>query len=51
MATALGGGGTLISDLTVTKTHAGSFTQGQAGASYTLTARNVGNAASTGTVT
>jgi uncharacterized repeat protein (TIGR01451 family) len=51
MATPLGGGGTLISDLTVNKTHAGSFTQGQTGANYTLTARNVGSAATTGTVT
>src|SRR6185369_1791361 len=28
-----------VADLTVTKTHAGGFTQGQTGATYTLTAR------------
>ena len=32
-------------DLTVTKTHAGAFTQGQTGATYTLTVRNAGTGA------
>ena len=41
----------LIPDLTLTKTHTGNFTQGQAGATYTITARNVGTSASSGTVT
>src|SRR5258705_289208 len=40
-----------VSDLTLTKTHAGTFTQGQTGATYTLTARNAGVGASSGTVT
>src|SRR2546423_88485 len=31
-------------DLTITKTHAGNFTQGQTGASYALTASNTGTA-------
>src|SRR5258705_8213656 len=31
---------TQVPDLTLTKTHVGTFTQGQAGATYTLTARN-----------
>ena len=39
-------------NLTLTKTHAGNFTQGQAGAVYTLTASNVaGNGPTNGTVT
>jgi hypothetical protein len=38
-------------DLTVTKAHTGSFVQGQTGATYTLTANNVGTAATSGTVT
>jgi uncharacterized repeat protein (TIGR01451 family) len=38
-------------DLTLTKTHAGSFTQGQIGATYTLTANNSGTAPTVGTVT
>ncbi len=38
-------------DLTLTKTHAGNFTQGQVGARYTLTASNVGDLPTTGTVT
>ena len=38
-------------DLTLTKTHAGSFVQGQIGATYTLTARNAGAGPTTGTVT
>jgi uncharacterized repeat protein (TIGR01451 family) len=37
--------------LTLTKSHAGSFTQGQIGATYTLTASNIGMGATTGTVT
>jgi uncharacterized repeat protein (TIGR01451 family) len=37
-------------DMTLTKTHAGDFTQGQSGAVYTLTATNSGNRTSTGTV-
>ena len=35
-------------DLTVTKSHAGNFTQGQVGATYTLTATNSGAAATNG---
>src|SRR5579864_537306 len=38
-------------DLTVISSHTGNFTQGQTGATYTLTASNVGNQATTGTVT
>jgi fimbrial isopeptide formation D2 family protein/uncharacterized repeat protein (TIGR01451 family) len=38
-------------DMTITKSHTGNFTQGQTGASYSLTARNVGTAATSGTVT
>ncbi len=38
-------------DLTLTKSHAGSFLQGQAGAIYTVTVRNIGIGATTGTVT
>ena len=38
-------------DLTLTKTHAGSFTQGQIGATYTLTAANGGTGPTAGTVT
>ena len=37
-------------DLTLTKTHVGSFTQGQNGAVYTLTVKNSGSSATTGTV-
>jgi len=40
-----------VSDLTVTKSHTGSFTQGQVGATYTITVNNGGSAATTGTVT
>jgi uncharacterized protein (TIGR03437 family) len=40
-----------VPDLTITKTHAGNFTQGQMGASYTITASNSGTAPTTGTVT
>ncbi len=38
-------------DLTITKTHTGNFTQGQTGATYTLTARNIGTTSTSGTVT
>jgi chitodextrinase len=37
-------------DLTLTKTHAGSFVQGQTGATYTLTVSNIGNGDSSGVV-
>jgi CSLREA domain-containing protein/uncharacterized repeat protein (TIGR01451 family) len=38
-------------DLTITKTHAGNFTPGQVGATYTITISNIGAGASVGTVT
>jgi uncharacterized repeat protein (TIGR01451 family) len=38
-------------DLTITKTHIGSFAQGQIGASYTITVTNAGVAGTSGTVT
>ena len=38
-------------DLTISKTHVGSFTQGQTGATYTLLVKNNGSGATTGTVT
>jgi uncharacterized repeat protein (TIGR01451 family) len=38
-------------DLTVTKAHSANFTQGQMGATYTITVANSGAAATTGTVT
>jgi YVTN family beta-propeller protein len=37
--------------LTIVKTHAGNFTQGQVGATYTVTVSNAGNTGTTGTVT
>ena len=37
-------------DLTIAKTHAGNFTQGDTGRAYTLTVANVGTAATNGTV-
>jgi uncharacterized repeat protein (TIGR01451 family) len=40
-----------LPDLTINKTHVGSFAQGQIGASYTLTVSNAGFAATSGTVT
>jgi len=40
-----------VSDWTITKTHNGNFTQGDVGKIYTLTATNIGNKASSGTVT
>jgi uncharacterized repeat protein (TIGR01451 family) len=39
------------SDMTITASHAGDFTQGDAGRTYTLTATNSGNRSSTGLVT
>ncbi len=48
---AAGSGGGSAPDLTLTKQHGGTFTQGQTGATYTLTARNSGTAATSGTVT
>ena len=42
---------TQMPDMTITKSHSGSFQQGQVGATYTLTARNSGFAATSGTVT
>ncbi|HVH34525.1 MAG TPA: Ig-like domain repeat protein, partial [Tahibacter sp.] len=42
---------TQLSDLTITKTHTGSFTQGQTGALYTLTANNAGAGPTSGAVT
>ena len=38
-------------DMTLAKTHVGSFTQGQIGATYTLTASNAGGQPTSGTVT
>ena len=38
-------------DLTITKTHTGNFSQGQTGATYTITVSNAGGAATTGTIT
>jgi uncharacterized repeat protein (TIGR01451 family) len=40
-----------IADMTITKSHSGNFTQGQVGATYTLTARNSGTGTTSGTVT
>ena len=48
---AAGGGGPVAPDLTILKTHVGSFTQGQTGATYTLTASNAGSGPTVGTVT
>ncbi len=45
------GGSTSAPDLTLTKTHSGTFTQGQVAATYSLTVRNLGSAATSGTVT
>jgi len=42
---------TPITDLIVTKQHAGSFTQGATGKIYTITVRNAGGLATSGTVT
>ncbi|HVS82196.1 MAG TPA: hypothetical protein VHE60_10720, partial [Pyrinomonadaceae bacterium] len=40
-----------LPDLTITKSHSGNFTQGQTGATYSITATNSGSAATSGTVT
>ncbi|HEV3333760.1 MAG TPA: DUF4082 domain-containing protein [Bryobacteraceae bacterium] len=40
-----------VPDLTIAKSHAGDFTQGQTGATYTITVSNSGNGATSGTVT
>src|ERR1017187_5672225 len=40
----------IVADLTVSKTHAGTFTQGDVGDSYTITVTNVGTAATVGAV-
>ncbi|HVF45669.1 MAG TPA: hypothetical protein VM936_21765 [Pyrinomonadaceae bacterium] len=40
-----------VADVTVAKSHTGNFSQGQSGATYTLTVSNVGGAATSGTVT
>src|SRR5258705_4217734 len=42
---------TQLPDLTLTKTHVGTFTQGQSGATYTLTVANFGAADTSGAVT
>ena len=42
---------TTAPDLTIAKTHAGSFIQGDTGKTYTITVTNSGNAATSGTVT
>ena len=42
---------TQLPDLTLMKTHTGSFTQGQTGASYTLTVSNSGTEPTSGVVT
>jgi subtilisin-like proprotein convertase family protein len=42
---------TLPSDLSISKSHAGNFSEGQAGALYTITVTNSGTADTTGTVT
>src|SRR5262249_51332811 len=38
-------------DLTITKSHTGNFTNGQTGATYTVTVHNSGNGSTTGAVT
>ena len=40
-----------VPDLTVAKTHSGSFVQGQTGAAYTITVKNIEGAVNSGTVT
>jgi uncharacterized repeat protein (TIGR01451 family) len=40
-----------VADLTIAKSHTGSFTQGQTGATYTITVSNGGAGATSGTVT
>jgi uncharacterized repeat protein (TIGR01451 family) len=51
VAITIGSGGAATPDLTLAKTHVGDFTQGQGGATYTLTATNLGDAATSGVVT
>lgn len=46
-----GGGDNKYADLTITKTHVGSFSQGQTNALYTVTVKNSGNDQSYGLVT
>ncbi len=41
----------LVADMTITKSHVGSFTQGQVGATYTITVSNGGGGPTVGTVT
>ncbi|HVF35572.1 MAG TPA: hypothetical protein VND91_09645, partial [Candidatus Saccharimonadia bacterium] len=41
----------VVPNLTVDKSHVGNFVQGQVGATYTIVVRNVGSAATSGTVT
>lgn len=41
----------VVPDLTITKSHTGNFTQGQTGATYSITATNSGTAPTSGTVT
>jgi uncharacterized repeat protein (TIGR01451 family) len=41
----------LVSDMTIAKSHTGDFTQGQAGAQYTIAVSNGGSIPSSGTVT
>jgi len=38
-------------DLTITKTHSGTFTQGDTGKTYTITVNNIGGTNSFGTIT
>lgn len=40
-----------VADVTIAKSHTGNFSQGQSGATYTLTVSNAGGAATSGTVT
>ena len=42
---------TQLPDLTISKTHSGNFTQGQTGATYTITVSNGGTGPTSGTVT
>lgn len=44
-------GVTVPADLTIAKSHTGNFTQGQSGATYTLTVSNAGGVATSGVVT
>ena len=39
-----------VADLTIVKSHTGNFSQGQSGATYSLTVSNPGGAATSGTV-